>query len=177
MDMPVTAASLMPPTRTRFYCAVRLVVLALCLGIALVTFAGWALSPWFDFSLNLTESLPGTLYVTHKHIPVARGDLVAFRWRGGATYPRGVIFIKRVMGVAGDTVSVRDGMYYVNDTRIGRAKPYSRAGVPLEPAAPGRIASGTLFVATPHPDSLDSRYAIEGNVPEADVIGRAYAIF
>jgi conjugal transfer pilin signal peptidase TrbI len=103
------------------------------------------------------EQSAGHLYVTRIGEPVKRGDLVAFRWHGGATYPRGVTFIKRVAGAGGDVVSVRGGVYYVNGLVIGRAKTVTLAGVPLTPAAPGVIPDGHYFVATPNPNSLDSR--------------------
>ncbi|KIP17260.1 peptidase S24-like family protein [Burkholderia sp. MSHR3999] len=163
--------------RTLRYRIVRFVIIGSCQWLALGAFVCWALTPWFDFSINLTQSLPGTLYVTHIGAPVKRGDLVAFYWHGGATYPQGVVFIKRVMGVAGDVVTVRHGVYYVNDTRIGVAKPRTRVGVPLTPARPGVIQPDSYFVATPHPDSLDSRYALTGNVPRSAIQGRAYEIF
>ncbi|WGS45740.1 S26 family signal peptidase [Burkholderia sp. JSH-S8] len=163
--------------RTLRYRIARFVIIGSCQWLALGAFVCWALTPWFDFSINLTQSLPGTLYVTLIGAPVKRGDLVAFYWRGGATYPQGVVFIKRVMGVAGDVVTVRNGAYFVNDTRIGVAKPRTRAGVPLAPARPGVIQPDSYFVATPHPDSLDSRYVLTGNVPRSAIQGRAYEIF
>lgn len=137
----------------------------------------WASTAWVSYTLNATNSLPGTLYVIHKGATVKRGDLVAYRWHGGATYPAGTIFIKRVMGEAGDMVRTNDGRYWINDTYIGIAKPHSKAGVPLTAAQPGVIPDGELFVATPHPDSLDSRYALSGNVKHADIVGRAYEVF
>lgn len=86
-------------------------------------------------------------------------------------------FIKQVAGISGDIVSIRSGIYFVNETAIGRTKPTTLAGVPLTPAAPGVILDGHYFVATPNPNSLDSRYALTGNIPQRDVIGRAYEIF
>ncbi|MDR6503861.1 conjugal transfer pilin signal peptidase TrbI [Burkholderia ambifaria] len=165
------------PARSRRYCAIRLAVVATAGTLGLAGFACWSINPWFDYSINLTHSLPGTLYITHIGEPVKRGDLVAFRWQGGATYPRGVIFIKRVAGVAGDTVTIRNGVYFVNETPIGRAKSVTFAGVQLAPAAPGVIPNGRYFVATPNPNSLDSRYALTGNIPQPAIIGRAYEIF
>ena len=136
-----------------------------------------AATPWIDLDINLTESLPGTLYVVVKGGEFRKGDVVAFRWNGGATYPAGVTFIKCVTGIPGDVVK-RDGRrFWVGDEYVGVAKPVSRAGAPLEPAAGGVIADGEYFVSTPHPDSLDSRYALTGNVKRSAIIGRAYAIF
>lgn len=104
-------------------------------------------------------------------------ELIAYRWHGGATYPAGTTFIKRVAGVAGDTVKRAGSAFWVNDQYIGTAKPFSKAGVPLQPAQEGVIGAGEYFVSTPNPNSLDSRYALTGNVKQAEVIGRAYEIF
>ncbi len=60
---------------------------------------------------------------------------------------------------------------------VGPAKLFSKYGVPLQPANGGVIAAGEYFVATPNPNSLDSRYAMTGNVKSVDVIGRTYEIF
>ncbi|KVV25064.1 peptidase S26 [Burkholderia cepacia] len=156
---------------------VKRICLAVCGSVLAVGLLATAATPWVDFDINLTKSLPGTLYVIQKGAGVTKGDTVAFRWRGGATYPAGVTFIKRVTGVAGDVVRRDGNRVWVGDQYVGVAKPVSRAGVPLIPAAAGVIPRGEYFVSTPHPDSLDSRYAITGNIKDEDVIGRAYAIF
>ena len=130
-----------------------------------------------DYTINMTTSLPGTLYVIHKGGSFTKGDLVAYRWQGGATYPPGAVFIKRVTGVPGDSVKRIGSTFWAGDRYIGMAKPVSKAGIPLQPANPGVIPPGSYFVSTPSPDSLDSRYAISGNVSESAIIGRAYAIF
>lgn len=148
-----------------------------CIGVLATGALAWAVTPWFDFTVNLTRSLPGTLYVVHKGGAFKKGDLIAYRWRGGATYPAGVTFIKRVVGLPGDRVERIDQAFWINDQYIGLAQSKSKAGVPLTPAAAGVIQPGEYFVATPSPDSLDSRYALAGNVKRAEVIGRAYAIF
>lgn len=131
----------------------------------------------FGFTENLTTSLNGYLYVHREGAPFERGDIIAYRWHGGATYPRGTIFIKRVVGMPGDQVRVEGDKVWVNDQFIGVAKPKSRAGVPLTPTAGGVIPAGEYFVATHNPDSLDSRYALSGNIKQFEVIGKAYEIF
>lgn len=148
-----------------------------CAGVFAVGALGAAASPWLDFTVNLTYSLPGAFYVIRKGGEVKKGDLIAYRWRGGATYPAGTTFIKRVVGVTGEPVTRSGREVWVGNQYIGTAKPFSKAGVPLQPAQEGLIGTDEYFVATPHPNSLDSRYALTGNVKKAEVIGRAYAIF
>jgi len=146
-------------------------------GMLLVGTAAWASTLWLTVTLNMSHSLPGTLYVIHEHSGFQRGNLAAYRWPGGAGYPRGAIFIKQVVGLPGDTVRRVGTVFWVNGRAIGAAKPTSKSGRPLLPATAGVIAPGDYFMATPNPDSLDSRYAISGNIPLTDILGKAYEIF
>jgi len=131
----------------------------------------------YQMTENLTESLPGHFYLHKPGEPFVKGDLVAYRWTGGATYPAGTTFIKRVSGVPGDTVTRVYDDFWVGNDHIGKAKPRSLAGVPLVPAEGGVIPKGEYFLSTPNPNSLDSRYALTGNVKQADIIGKAYEVF
>jgi conjugal transfer pilin signal peptidase TrbI len=131
----------------------------------------------YRISENITESLGGHLYVHREGEPFQRGDLVAFRWRGGATYPAGSIFIKRVLGVPGDEVWREGDSFWVGGQYVGQAKPFTSSGTPLTAAPEGVIELGQYFVATPSPNSLDSRYAIVGNIRQAEIIGRAHELF
>ncbi len=151
--------------------------LLFCGGVAAGALLALASTPWIAVTVNLTHSLPGTVYVVHKGGAFGKGDLIAFRWHGGATYPAGVTFIKRVAGVPGDRVGIQEGICRVNDAVIGRTKPTTRAGIVITPAKDGVIQADEYFVATDSPDSLDSRYALVGNIPQSAVIGRAYVLF
>lgn len=144
------------------------------LGLSLAALAS---TKWLTWTVNLTNSLPGKIYVIHKGSSLMKGDTVAFHFRGGATYPAGTTFIKIVMGIEGDTVRVKGKDFWVNDVYIGAAKPKSRAGIPLEAAKGGVIPPGEYFMATPNPNSLDSRYSMTGNIRQDEIIGRAYRVF
>ena len=156
---------------------IKRIYMAACASVFAVAVLAAVTTPWVDYTFNLTSSLPGTFYVIHKGGEAKKGALIAYRWRGGATYPEGATFIKRVAGVAGDTVTRADREFWVNGQYIGLAKTHSKAGVPLQPAQGGVIEAGEYFVSTPSPDSLDSRYALSGNVKQTEVIGAAYEIF
>lgn len=152
--------------------------LSVVLGIVAVLL--YASSYWFIYTLNYTHSLPGTFYVIHKNAALKKGDLIAYRWQGGATYPPGSLFIKKLVGLPGDRVRKVDQTFWINEQYIGTAKSRSNAGVTLLAATEGTIPSNEYFVATSHPDSLDSRYRFlrhNGNVRQQEVIGRAYEIF
>jgi signal peptidase I len=99
--------------------------------------------------------------------PIERGDVVVF-W-----YPldRSKSFIKRVVGLPGETVEIRSGEVYVN----GRELPdqYVPAGY-LDGSnyAPRRIPQGEYFVMGDHRDSSnDSR--VFGPVPQRYIYGKA----
>lgn len=152
---------------------------AAVLGITLALLLGLAL--WFQhhftFGVNLTHSLHGSLFLIHKGQPARRGEYVAFHWRGGGPYAAGAIFVKQLVGLPGDRVSRNGAHFLVNGRFVGTAKAVSRDGKSLTPGPTGVLPPGHYFVATPHPDSLDSRYAITGWIRERDLIGRAHALF
>jgi signal peptidase I len=106
-----------------------------------------------------------------------RGDIVVFTppedWVGADRTP----FIKRVIGVGGDTVEIHDGGVYINDERLDEPYIYmeSDGAVQTTDAAQERwvIPDGDLFLMGDHrQDSADSR--VFGPVPVNQVIGRAW---
>ncbi len=98
-----------------------------------------------------------------------RGDIIVFWPPEGQ---RDVPFIKRVIGLPGDRVEIRDGGVFVNGVQL--AEPYVYGG-PTEPAATGDtvvVPPDSYFALGDHrSDSTDSR--VFGFVRRADIIGRA----
>ncbi|MGE5552358.1 MAG: signal peptidase I [Betaproteobacteria bacterium] len=100
-----------------------------------------------------------------------RGDVIVFR------YPvdRRVRFIKRVIGLPGETVAIRDGRVLIN------GRPLSEkylADVTLGEFGPVRVPPGHLFVLGDNrSNSRDSRYPEVGMVSYRDVIGKAVAVY
>ena len=119
----------------------------------------------------------------------ARGDIVVFR------YPLDthIVFIKRVIGRPGDTLSLRDGYVYVNGIRQnepyvakvdGKPSPTTPApsiadstlSEPWSLNQPYTVPAGTYFMMGDNRlDSDDSR--VWGPVPARDLIGRAFLIY
>jgi signal peptidase I len=99
--------------------------------------------------------------------PIHRGDVVVF-W-----YPldRTKSFIKRVVGLPGDTVEIREGQVYVNGKML--IEPYIRAeSEDLGAFSATRIPVGEYFVMGDHRNSSnDSR--IFGPVPRNFIYGKA----
>ena len=82
-------------------------------------------------------------------------------------------FIKRVIGVGGDVVEVRDNQVYVNDEAI--FEPYRKSRSTMGNYGPLTVPQGFVFVMGDNRgNSVDSR--VFGPVPEADIVGRAFVI-
>lgn len=102
----------------------------------------------------------------------ARGDIVIFMPPGAA--PGSTPFIKRVIGLPGDRIEIRDGHTFVNGHEL--LEPYVYPGETTEPRSAQSawtVPAGSLFLLGDHRlVSDDSREF--GPVPEANLIGRAW---
>lgn len=136
-----------------------------------------AINHCISFNINLTNSLPQTVFLVIKDQSIFSGNYLAFYPPTNSIYKDNQSFIKIVAGSSGDIVRDQDGIFYVNNKKIGYAKPFSSKGIPLTKAKTGIIPKGYYFVYSPHPDSFDSRYAEIGLVPQERVIGRAFPLF
>ena len=112
--------------------------------------------PFFDAGDNPVHHLFGT---------PERGDVIVFESPNNPDRD----FIKRVIGVPGDTVEIRSSVVYVNDEPL--VEPYitGRTGCPCGPFV---VAPGTYFVLGDHRNnSSDSR--VIGAISEEAIIGKA----
>jgi len=107
-----------------------------------------------------------------------RGDIVVFDPPESWT-PDPTPFIKRVIGLPGDIVEVRDdGYVYVNDVQLDEPYTYANdAGITEPTTAQDQtrwvVPEGQLFVMGDHRrKSADSR--VFGPISASDVIGRAF---
>jgi conjugal transfer pilin signal peptidase TrbI len=125
--------------------------------------------------VNWTPSVPYSIvYVDYFDRTLSRGDLIVYRFAGQAAerdYPglRQQPFFKRVVGLPGDSVTVRDREIFVNGRPVGRAKTHTFDRRPLEPIESIVIPQGFLYVQGTSPDSFDSRYRSSGLVRHTDV--------
>lgn len=107
--------------------------------------------------------------------PVHRRDVVVFVFPPDRTKD----FIKRVIGVGGDTVEVKGKAVYVNGQKLD--EPYAHyedgeSGTPRDDFGPVTVPDGKLFVMGDNRDrSYDSRFW--GFVDRSDVEGRALIIY
>jgi signal peptidase I len=117
--------------------------------------------------------------LTPRWAPYSRGDIIVFEppesWQSGG----GVPFIKRIIGLPGDTVELRGGRVYVNGIKLEEPYIYKDNGVPqtTDPQLGGSsrwvVPTGELLVMGDHrQDSADSRSF--GPIEIAKVVGRAW---
>lgn len=131
---------------------------------------GRSMEPTFyDKEYLLTNKVP---FVLLKKDP-SRGDVIVFK----APQDREKEFIKRVIGVPGDKVSLENGKVIVNGKTLNEG--YLSAGTTTSGAsflAEGQevtVPTGSFFVLGDNrPHSSDSRYW--GFVPYKDIIGKAW---
>jgi len=105
-----------------------------------------------------------------------RGDIIVF------VYPedREKDFIKRVIGIPGDEIEIRDKKLFRNGQPVGD-EPYARYAEPAEPGprdnfGPVTVPDGNVFVMGDNRDhSFDSRFW--GFVPYEDIKGKAFVIY
>ena len=112
-----------------------------------------------------------------------RGDIVVFN--SPPAFGKGrMTLIKRIIGLPGETVSLKDGAVYINGQRIN--EPYVRrvngAALPTEPSSVGQkwsltqpytVPAGHYFVMGDNREqSDDSRYW--GTISKSDLIGVAF---
>ena len=153
------------------------------LGFALLvmtlTFGSVAFSSHYRLAVNVTESLPGHLYLIKRDAASSydRGSLIAFRWMGDRPIPQGTTVVKEIAGVAGDIISHGEYRVFINGQYLSTLKSHSKAGTPLVPGPTGVISENHYYVHAPHHDSLDSRYAKCGLIHASQIIGEAIALF
>jgi signal peptidase I len=169
-------------------------VVALALAIVLKTFVVQA---FFIPSGSMEPTLePGDRVLVQKVVyGPDRGDVVVFSDPKGRPGPdRGIVggfvhwlssalgierpehedFIKRVIGLPGETIELRNGKLFVDGIQI--PEPYLEGAVDTRDYGPERVPSDALFVLGDNRlNSNDSRFGL-GFVPVDKVVGRAFVI-
>jgi signal peptidase I len=171
-----------------------LVILAFALALLLKTFVVQA---FYIPSGSMEPTLmPGDRVLVEKVLyHPSRGDIIVFQDPNPGSEPdRGIVggflhwlsqglgfsqpvdedFIKRVIGLPGDTVELRHGKLYVNGTRV--AEPYLHGEPDLRDYGPKTVPPDSLFMLGDNRlNSNDSRFGL-GFVPEDRVIGKAFVV-
>ena len=146
----------------------RYILLVLCYA---------AFAQRYELSINVSESLPGVLYLVEKGKLPSKGEYVSFYYPSDFIYPKGVRFLKRVVGVEGDVVRARSHHFFVNDQDVGYALGTTSSGKPIqENSFEGVIPLGHYYVKGDHPLSLDSRYQACGLITNQIIVGRGFRV-
>jgi signal peptidase I len=124
---------------------------------------------------NSSDRVLANRFIYHFRKP-ERGDIVVFEVPPKAASQCGVAagdtFVKRLMGLPGDTISIRDGRLFINGKRI--EEPYARSE-PTETDS-WQVDPGQYFMMGDNrPNSCDSR--AWGTVPRDALIGPVFAIY
>ena len=160
---------------------VETLVLTLIIFLVIQTFVA---QPYKVQQQSMEITLEPDQYVlvdklTPRFADYKRGDIVVFTPPADWVQDDGTPFIKRVIGLGGETVEVHDGGVFIDGTELDESYTY---GQPDEPAQPTTVSgdqrrwvipTGELFLMGDHrTNSADSRTF--GPVPTEQVIGRAW---
>ncbi len=121
--------------------------------------------------------LPGEYVLVDKltpHFePYQRGNIVVFMPPDAAA-EGSIPFIKRIIGMPGDTLDIRDGHVFINGRELN--EPYIYPGQVTDPTngqSEWVVPKGDYFVMGDHREnSSDSR--VFGPIPASSIIGRAW---
>src|SRR5919202_6445715 len=121
-------------------------------------------------TLEISDRVFVNKFIYRFHEP-ERGDIVVFRSAEGGEED----LIKRVVGVPGDQVEVRDGALFVNGER--QEEPYVNREFPDDSFyGPTTVPQGKVFVMGDNrSNSRDSRFF--GPLPIENIEGEAFVIF
>lgn len=136
--------------------------------------------PYQILQVSMENSLqPGQNVLVDKLSPLwsdyKRGDVIVFEPPGNIEEDdQNIPFIKRIIGVPGDQVQIKDNGVYVNGVRL--IEPYvyeGQATTPTTNTSSWVIPAGEYFVMGDHRQaSIDSRAF--GPIPRSSIIGRAW---
>jgi signal peptidase I len=158
---------------------VETLVLTVVIFLAIQTFVA---QPYKVQQMSMENTLLPDQYVlvdklTPHWAPYRLGDIIVFDPPSSWSGANGVPFIKRVIGLPGDHVQLKDGRVYVNGLALDEPYVLTANGSGTEPSGGGPsqwvVPSGELFVMGDHRDaSADSRTF--GPIELSHVIGRAW---
>lgn len=99
-----------------------------------------------------------------------RGDIVVFRYPDDES----VLYVKRVIGLPGETVEVKDGEVYINNSDTPLDDSFVKEQ-PIGDFGPYEVPEGCYFMMGDNRNnSQDSRYWVNKYVEEDKILGKVY---
>jgi signal peptidase I len=155
--------------------------IAITLGLALVLYLGLTFlvqnSPVIGSSMEPSLMVSGQRLLVSRvtywiHAP-QRGDIITFHPPKGWYNPTGRPFIKRIIGLPGETVEIKNGKVYVNGTPLD--EPYLDPNTPMtRTMAPVTVPENCYFVLGDNRNvSEDSSYYRE-TISRSSIIGKTW---
>jgi signal peptidase I len=124
--------------------------------------AGESMQPGLQKGQHLLVYRPAYAFTSPE-----RGDIVYFRTPEGRPFQ-----LKRIIGIPGDLIEVRDNYLYINNTRLEEPYLRERTAYTLEPF---RVPPGNYFILGDNRNN-SSDSSSGWTVPEENIQGRAWII-
>lgn len=107
--------------------------------------------------------------LTYRFGDPERGDIAIFRYPDDESE----LYIKRVMGLPGDTIEIKDGLLYLNNSEEPLAEPYLKE-IPTGDFGPYQVPEGCYFMLGDNRNkSNDSRMWENTYVTRENVLAKA----
>jgi signal peptidase I len=176
-------SSLPSAGRRTLGCLVEIVETVVLTALIFVVLQTFIAQPFKVEQVSMRDTIEEGQYVlvdklTPRFDGYHRGDIIVFSPPPNAEIQAGKPYIKRIVGVAGDRISIQDGRVLVNGTALvepylfavdGSAQPTTAHGV----QSTWTVPDGDLFVMGDHRErSADSRDF--GPISVTSVVGRAW---
>lgn len=150
----------------------KTIIVALLIALAITTFIkptlvkGYSMYPTIEpYNYLIVNKLP---YIAGAP---EHGDIIVFKAHIYTDDGEEKDLIKRVIGLEGDIIEVKDGTVYRNNEALTEG--YIYGGVTPGDMTPFQVDEGYIFVMGDNrPNSLDSRDPIIGEVAISDILGR-----
>ncbi len=109
--------------------------------------------------------------ISYRFSDPKRFDVVVFPFR----YQEDTFYIKRIIGLPGETVQIYDGEIYINGKVLKESFGYGEIKNPGLASEPVTLGEQEYFVLGDNrPGSTDSREPSVGNIARSEIVGKAW---